>query len=145
MPGGKGRWVYRVSLLGKADCIAVLQNFFLLAGPDGDQVVIDGTDNLDFALSGVPNLVALQDATNYLPDYHAESDTYDKVNAKEAKRNEAIASVLIYGIAEAEGRPAKRQSRAEVEKLVIDTKLDEQLKVFGQWDDYKSGKRGFAK
>jgi len=106
---------------------------------------IDGTDNLDFALSGVPNLVALQDPTAYLPDYHAESDTFDRVNAKEAKRNEAIAAVLVWGLADAPERPAKRQSRAEVEKLVTDTKLDEQMKLFGQWDDFKSGKRGFSK
>lgn len=38
--GGEGRWVYRVSMLGKADGVAVLQNFFLLAGPNGDQVVV---------------------------------------------------------------------------------------------------------
>ena len=67
------------------------------------------------------------------------------MNAKEARRNEAIASVLIFGIADAPERPAKRQSRAEVEKLVKETKLDEQMKVFGQWDDFKSGKRGFGK
>ena len=34
--------------------------------PDG----IDGTDNFDFLLSGVPNLVANQDAL-HIPDYHA--------------------------------------------------------------------------
>jgi hypothetical protein len=106
---------------------------------------IDGTDNLDFALSGVPNLVALQDPAAYLPEYHAESDTFERVNGKEAKRNEAIASVVLWGLAESPDRPAKWQDRAEVEKLVHDTKLDEQMKLFGQWDDFKSGKRGFPK
>ncbi len=38
--GGDGRWVYRVSMLGKADGVAVLQNFYLVAGPNGDQVVV---------------------------------------------------------------------------------------------------------
>ena len=38
--GGEGRWVYRVSMLGKADGMSVLQNFFLVAGPNGDQVVV---------------------------------------------------------------------------------------------------------
>jgi hypothetical protein len=38
--GGEGRWVYRVSMQGKADGVAVLQNFFLIAGPNGDQVVV---------------------------------------------------------------------------------------------------------
>ena len=119
-----------------------------VAGLDATEHVtdaIDGTDNLDFALSGVPNLVAIQDPRPYLPDYHAESDTFDRVDAKEAQRNEAIAAVVVLGIADAKDRPAKRQSRAEVEKLVTDTKLDEQMKLFGQWDDFKSGKRGFAK
>jgi carboxypeptidase Q len=106
---------------------------------------IDGTDNLDFALSGVPNLVAVQDPAPYLPNYHAESDTFDRINATEAKHNEAIAAVLVWGLAEAPERPAKRQSRAEIERLLTDTKLDEQMKLFGQWDDFKSGKRGFSK
>ncbi len=38
--GGEGRWVYRASMLGKADGVAVLQNFYLVAGPNGDQVVV---------------------------------------------------------------------------------------------------------
>ncbi|HKI37936.1 MAG TPA: hypothetical protein VKA46_39140 [Gemmataceae bacterium] len=39
-PAGEGRWIYRVSLLGKMDGMAVLQNFYLVAGPNGDQVVV---------------------------------------------------------------------------------------------------------
>jgi hypothetical protein len=34
-----GRWVYRVSMLGKLDGVDVLQNFYLVAGPGGEQVV----------------------------------------------------------------------------------------------------------
>ena len=103
---------------------------------------LDGTDNFDFILSGVPNLVGIQDTIPYLPDYHAESDTYDRVNTREEKMTEAIASALIWGFAENPERFAKRQTRAEVDKLVTDTKLDAQMKAFGQWDDYKAGKRG---
>jgi hypothetical protein len=40
VPAGEGRWIYRVSVLGKADGLAVLQNYYLLAGPNGDQVVV---------------------------------------------------------------------------------------------------------
>jgi hypothetical protein len=54
----------------------------------------------------------------------------------------AIASVLVWGLAESSERPAKRQSRAEVEKLLIDTKLDEQMKAFRQWEAWAAGKRG---
>jgi hypothetical protein len=49
---------------------------------------------------------------------------------------------LLWSFAENPERPARRQTRAEVEKLVVDTKLDEQMKAFRQWDDFKAGKRG---
>jgi carboxypeptidase Q len=103
---------------------------------------IDGTDNFDFMISGVPNLVGIQDAAPYLPDYHAESDTVDRVNVKEEKRTEAVAAVLLWSFAESPQRPAGRQTRSEVEKLIRDVKLEDQMKVFGQWDEFKTGKRG---
>ena len=103
---------------------------------------IDGTDNFDFMISGVPNLVGIQDPIPYLPDYHAESDTFDRVNLSEEKNTEAVAAVLLWNLAENADRPAPRLTRSETEKLIIDTKLDEQMKAFGQWDDFKAGKRG---
>jgi carboxypeptidase Q len=105
---------------------------------------VDGTDNFDFLLSGVPNLVANQDWAPYLPDYHAESDTFDAVDAREARANAAIASALVWGLANADGR-LPRQSKAEVDKLLKDTKLDEQMKAMGQWDDWIAGRRGVSK
>jgi len=103
---------------------------------------IDGTDNLDFLLSGVPNLVANQDAAPYLPNYHAESDTFDKVNARELKANTALASGLTWWLAENTERFGRRLNREEVMKLLVDTKLDAQMKAFAQWDDFVAGKRG---
>jgi hypothetical protein len=35
-----GTWVYRYSVLGKLDGVAVMQNFFLVAAPGGEQVVL---------------------------------------------------------------------------------------------------------
>ena len=105
---------------------------------------IDGTDNFDFLLSGVPNFVANQDFTPYLPDYHAESDTFDMIDAREARANAAIASALVWGLANSDTR-APRQTKAEVDKLLKDTKLDEQMKGLGQWDDWVSGRRGVSK
>lgn len=116
-----------------------------LGASDHSAEALDGTDNFDFLISGVPNLVALQDPAPYLPDYHAESDTFERVNTKEARRNEAIAAVLIWGLADAPERLAARQSRAEIEKTVHDTKLDEQMKLFNQWDDFAAGRRGSPK
>lgn len=106
---------------------------------------VDGTDNFDFLISGVPNLVASQDWDPYLPDYHAESDTYDKVSPREARANVAIASAVVWGLAESSERPAPRQNRAEVDKLLEDTKLVEQMKAMGQWEDWLAGRRGVSK
>ena len=103
---------------------------------------IDGTDNFDFLLSGVPNLVANQDAAPYLPQYHAESDTVDRVNTRELRANSAIANSLVWWLAEHPERFGRRQSKDEVENLITDTKLDAQMKAFGQWEDYRAGKRG---
>lgn len=40
VPSEGGRWVYRVSATGSLDGTSVLQNFYLIAGPNGDQVVV---------------------------------------------------------------------------------------------------------
>ena len=48
-----------------------------------------GTDHFDFMLEGVPTFVADQEEANYLENYHAISDTYDKVDFRaieEARR-----------------------------------------------------------
>jgi carboxypeptidase Q len=95
---------------------------------------LDGTDNFYFLLAGVPNLVGMQDAGPYLPDYHAESDTFDKVDPRETKAAEAALAALVWDLANREARLGRRQSRAEVETLLKETHLDEQMKAFGQWD-----------
>jgi Zn-dependent M28 family amino/carboxypeptidase len=115
-----------------------------LAATDHSVEGLDGTDNFDFLLSGIPNLVAKQDWDPYLPNYHAESDVVDWVNEREARANAALAAVLVWGLAERPDPPAPRQSRAEVERLLKDTHLDEQMKAFRQWDAWTAGKRGVS-
>jgi carboxypeptidase Q len=74
--------------------------------------VLDGTDNFDFLISGVPNLVGIQDPVPYLPDYHAESDTVDRVNLREEKITEAVADVLMWGLGRIRnGRPGVGRGR----------------------------------
>ena len=101
-----------------------------------------GTDNYDYLVEGVPTLVANQEGGPYLPDYHAESDTFDKVDARELKVNAAIAAALAFGLADAEAAPAPRQSREQVEALLKATGLDTQMKVFGIWEPFQKGERG---
>ena len=39
-PAEDGRWVYRLSMLGKMDDVAVLQNYYLVAAPGGEQLIV---------------------------------------------------------------------------------------------------------
>jgi len=101
-----------------------------------------GTDNLDFLLEGIPTLMANQEVANYLENYHAPSDTFDKVDIRELKLNTVLAAVTTWGIADRVEPVGKRQSRTQIESLMKETRLDQQLKTLGMWDDWQSGARG---
>ncbi len=101
-----------------------------------------GTDNFDFLLEGVPTLVANQEISNYLVNYHAASDTFDKVDIRELKLNTALAALTAWGIADRAEPLGKRLTRAELDTLVKETGLDQQMKLLGYWDAWQSGERG---
>ncbi len=100
-----------------------------------------GTDNLDFLLEGVPNLVANQDPANYLENYHASSDTFDKADLRELKINAAITAATVWGLADMEGRPP-RQDRSQIGDVMERTGLVAQMKLFGLWDAWEKKTRG---
>ena len=101
-----------------------------------------GTDNFDFLLEGVPTFVANQEIANYLANYHAASDTFDKVDQRELKLNTVIAALTAWGIADREEPIGKRLSRVELDLLVKQTGLDEQMKLLGYWEQWQTGARG---
>jgi hypothetical protein len=100
------------------------------------------TDNFDFLLEGVPTLVANQDPANYMLNYHAASDTFDKVDIAELKRNAAIATVTAYALADAKARIGPRRSRTEIEQLLRETNLEEEMKATGFWPYWQKSERG---
>ncbi|WP_083682774.1 M20/M25/M40 family metallo-hydrolase [Archangium sp. Cb G35] len=103
---------------------------------------IVGTDNFDFMMQGVPNLVANQEPALYGPNYHARSDELDKCDPQQLRLNTAIAAALAYGFAQMDAK-LPRQSRAQVEELVRTTDLGQQMKSFGNMlEEWTSGKRG---
>jgi carboxypeptidase Q len=114
------------------------------AGGTNDEAIL-GTDNFDFLLEGVPNLVADQQIDRYLADYHAESDTFDKVDPALARQNAAVAAVMVLGLANSPARVGARQTRAQVARVLEENKLDSQMKTYGLWDDWESRKRGREK
>ena len=101
-----------------------------------------GTDNFDFLLEGVPTLVANQEEANYLPNYHAASDTFDKVDMRELKLHTVLAALTAWGIADRTEPLGKRLTRSEIETQMKETGLDQQMKTLGYWDAWQSGARG---
>jgi Zn-dependent M28 family amino/carboxypeptidase len=101
-----------------------------------------GTDNWDFLLEGVPTLVANQEEANYLPNYHAASDTFDKVDLRELKLNTALAAGTTWGIADRDQPIGKRLSRTEIEQQLKESGLDEKMKMEGYWEPWQKGTRG---
>ena len=106
-------------------------------------VPIVGTDNYDFMMQGIPNVVASQEPANYGPNYHARSDTFDKVDLRQLRINAAIAAAVTWAFAEGDVR-LPRQSRADIETLIKNTDLGEQMKSMGLWSGWASGVRGRA-
>jgi hypothetical protein len=134
------------SLGGRKDTLAaVRESLEPIASLGAKEFTLDaesGTDNLDFLLEGVPTLVANQEPANYMLNYHAQSDTFDKVDIAELKKHVAIASVTAYAIADREQRIGPRQSRAQVEQLLKDTGLEKDMQDQIMWPLWLKGDRG---
>ncbi|HMB82824.1 MAG TPA: M20/M25/M40 family metallo-hydrolase [Terriglobales bacterium] len=101
-----------------------------------------GTDHFDFMLEGVPTFVADQAEANYMENYHATTDTFDKVDFPQLKKNVAEAAELAFALANAADRIGPRLNRTQIEQTLHETHLDQELKDMGMWDEWANGKRG---
>ncbi len=104
-----------------------------------------GTDHFDFMLEGVPTFVADQVEANYLENYHAISDTYDKVDFPQLKKHVAEAAALSVELADRPTRIGPRLTHEQIEQTMRDTNSVEMFKAFGIWDEWTSGQRGRQK
>jgi hypothetical protein len=142
---GIGR-VTGYSLGGRPDINAGVREILRpFAGWGADNLTTDmtwGTDHFDFMLEGVPTLVANQEIANYLPNYHAASDTFDKVDIRELKLNTILAAVTAWGIADRPEPLGRRWNRAEIDAMLKQSGLADQLKAVGDWGEWESGARG---
>ncbi len=102
---------------------------------------IVGTDNFDFMLHGVANLVANQESALYGQNYHAHSDVFAKCDPLELRLNAMITAAVVYGFATMDGT-WHRQTRADVEALMKRTDLEQQMRTFNLWDEWAGGSRG---
>ena len=101
-----------------------------------------GTDHFDFLLEGVPTFVANNAEGNYLINYHASSDTFDKVDLDQLKKQVAEGTVLTFALANNVDHVGPRLTRAQVEQTLRETHLDQEMKTLGMWKDWETGKRG---
>ena len=131
---------------GRSDVDAALNPLLMPFKPWKANVVTNdatvGTDNYDFMIEGVPTILPNQVEANYLVNYHASSDTFDKVDFEQLKKNEAMAAELVFELANAPEHIGPRLDRAHVEATFSATHLDDQMKGFGLWDAWKNGTRG---
>ncbi|MCA9742549.1 MAG: M20/M25/M40 family metallo-hydrolase [Deferribacteres bacterium] len=130
---------------GRADILPAVDKALEPVGGLGPFVNINapivGTDNYDFMMQGVANLVGNHDPYNYGPNYHAESDTFDKVDLRQIRVNAAIVAALTYGFANMEVT-WKRQSRADIQNLIDSTDLGVQMGYFNLMPGWLDGSRG---
>jgi carboxypeptidase Q len=104
-----------------------------------------GTDHFDFMLEGVPTFVADQEEANYMENYHAVSDTYDKVDFAQLKKNVAEAAEFSFLLANLREKIGPRFTRPQIEQSLRETHSDEMLKNNGLWDAWESGTLGRQK
>lgn len=137
------------SLGGRQDVVPVAKQIIApLTQFDAKELKLDmewGTDHFDFMLEGVPTFVADQQEANYLENYHAVSDTYDKVDFPQLKKHVAEAAALTFELANLNEKIGPRLSHDQIEQTMRDTNSVEMLKAFGLWDDWQSGRRGRQK
>ncbi len=104
-----------------------------------------GTDHFDFMLEGVPTFVADQEEANYMVNYHAVSDTYDKVDFVQLKKDVAEAAEFSFALANLPEKIGPRYRRAQIEKSIHDTHSEQMLKSAGLWEEWQSGRLGRQK
>jgi carboxypeptidase Q len=143
--GGTGA-VTGYSLGGRKDALAPVREALApLASLGVRDFTLDATidtDRFDFILEGILTLDLNQEPANYMLNYHATSDTFDKVDIPALKRQVGIAAITAYALADTPQEIARRQSRPEIEQLLKDTSLGEEMKIEGFWPAWKSGERG---
>ncbi|MGH7534568.1 MAG: M28 family peptidase [Gemmatimonadales bacterium] len=130
---------------GRSDLIPVLDRALAPVAGLGPfthpNIPVVGTDNYDFMVQGVPNLIANQESANYGPNYHARSDEFGRADLRQLRLNAAIAVAAIWGFATLD-LTLPRQTAQQVDSLVRGTDLGEQMKSFNLWEPWVQGKRG---
>ncbi len=132
---------------GRSELIPALEQALLPVASLGPfthiNVPIVGTDNYDFMMQGVANLVANQESANYGPNYHARSDVFERADTRQLRLNAAIAAATTWGFATLDFS-VPRQTARQVDSLVRNTDLADQMRAFNVYEAWEAGKRGLS-
>ncbi len=130
---------------GRPDLVPIVDRLLAPQAGLGPFTQVDapvvGTDNFDFMLEGVPNLIANQAPALYGPSYHAANDQLEQCDTGTLRLNAAVIGGLVWGFAE-DGTRLPRHTHADVQALMDRTDLADQMKTFGLWDGWAAGTRG---
>ncbi|HEX6106053.1 MAG TPA: M20/M25/M40 family metallo-hydrolase, partial [Gemmatimonadales bacterium] len=130
---------------GRAELIPVLEQALAPVAGLGPfthvNIPIVGTDNYDFMMQGVANLVANQESANYGPNYHARSDEFGRADLRQLRLNSAIAAAVTWGFATLD-LSLPRQTAAQVDSMVRHSDLGEQMRSFNVYEAWEAGDRG---
>jgi hypothetical protein len=130
------------SLAGRKDALAPVREALGPLAPLGvKDFTLDARINaerFDFVLEGILTI----DPNQKTASERGARDTFDKPDIAALKRQAGIAAITAYALADTGEPIARRQSRAEIERLLKDTGLSEQMKSEGFWPAWKNGERG---
>lgn len=133
---------------GRKDLTMQMENLLAPINQDSSLTMINvpiiGTDNFDFMLQGIPNLVAAHKPASYGINYHASSDTYDKVDFNSLRKNSQLIAHLLmrYANADAEEINIPRNTRAEIQQIFEDNETEFSMRMFNVWEPWITGARG---
>jgi hypothetical protein len=103
-------------------------------------VPLVGTDNFDFMLEGVPNLVANQE-----PARTGRATTRPTISSASAIPACCVSTrpcSRAFSGTSRTTRRACRATRGDIQALMDRTDLDDQMKTFNLWDEWAAGTRG---
>jgi carboxypeptidase Q len=92
------------------------------------------SDHQPFMLEGIPvlGLISNLDESIY-GCYHANCDDFKLVNEDHIRNTARFGTMILFGLADAEKLPASKMDSETTKQFMIDSHLDEPLKLAGDW------------
>ncbi|HXE89524.1 MAG TPA: M20/M25/M40 family metallo-hydrolase [Terriglobales bacterium] len=132
-----------LQLGGRKDVVPAVEKFTqAIAGLSAlkvDDKPTFGTDTGPFTLAGIPAINLNQDSPEYKFTHHSAADTFDKVQQDILAKNTTVKALLAFWIADRPERLATPWTREQVARMLIEKKLDRQLKAYGIWPFGEAG------